>query len=120
GEWQVASAGSNASHSPRSVATARSHSPAPGTPCGSISFAPPVTYYVGIRPRSAAGGDFNRDSHPDVVVSDYSSRTVSVLLGNADGTFQPSVSYFVGFHPVTPAVGDLNGDGISDLVVANY
>jgi hypothetical protein len=93
---------------------------APGVPCSSISFATPVTYYVGTRPRSATGGDFNRDNNPDVVVSDYSSRTVSILLGNADGTFQPGVSYAVGFHPVAIAVGDFNEDNKADLVVANY
>src|SRR3954463_9055088 len=79
---------------------------APGVLCESISFATPVTYVLGVQPRSATGGDFNRDTHPDVAVSDYSSRSVTILLGNANGTFQPGVSYLVGFHPVSLAMGD--------------
>src|SRR5438067_877480 len=97
-----------------------SSSKPPATPCGSLSFAPPVTYTISTRPRSATSGDFNRDSKIDLVVTDYSANSVSVLLGNGDGTFQQSVNYPVGVHPVTPAVGDFNQDGIPDLVVANY
>lgn len=93
---------------------------APRVPCDPISFATPVTYPIGNRPRSAGHGDFNGDGHPDIVVTNYSGNSVSVLLGNSDGTFQQSVSYGVGVHPVTPAIGDLNGDNTQDLVVANY
>ncbi len=93
---------------------------APRVPCDPVSFATPVRYTIGTRPRSAAMGDFNRDGHLDIVVTDYSGNSVSVLLGNADGTFQQSVNYGVGVHPVTPALGDFNEDGIPDLVVANY
>ena len=44
--------------------------------------------------------------------------TVSILLGNGDGTFQPAVSYFVGTHANAVAFGDFNGDGKTDLVAA--
>ena len=49
----------------------------------------------------------------------FRSDTVSVLLGNGDGTFQPAVSYTVAL-PLFGAVADFNGDGKADLVVANY
>ena len=44
--------------------------------------------------------------------------TVSILLGNGDGTFQPAVGYAAGDNPTMVAVGDFNGDGIPDLAVA--
>ena len=45
--------------------------------------------------------------------------TVSVLLGNGDGTFQPQVTYAVGSCPDAIVAGDFNGDGRIDLAVAN-
>jgi hypothetical protein len=41
-----------------------------------------------------ATGDFNRDGLLDVVTTD-NNNTVSVLLGNGDGTFQRAVNYTV-------------------------
>ena len=45
--------------------------------------------------------------------------TVSVLLGNGDGTFQNQKTFPVGSHPSSVAVADVNGDGRPDLIVAN-
>ena len=36
-----------------------------------------------------AVGDFNGDGKPDLAVTNYYNYSVSVLLGNGDGTFQP-------------------------------
>ena len=47
------------------------------------------------------------------------SNTVSVLLGNGDGTFQPKTDYATGTSPSGVAVGDFNGDGKADIAVAN-
>ena len=44
--------------------------------------------------------------------------TVSVLLGNGDGTFQPQVTYAVGSDPDAIVAGDFTGDGQLDLAVA--
>jgi hypothetical protein len=52
------------------------------------------------------------------VVTDLGSNTVSVLLGNGDGTFQPLAAYVVGYGSTCVAAGDLNGDGKPDLVVS--
>jgi hypothetical protein len=66
-----------------------------------------------------ATGDFNHDGFLDVATTD-GSKTVSVLLGNGDGTFQPAVSYNVP-QPTNLAVADFNRDGKLDLVIsANF
>ena len=46
------------------------------------------------------------------------SNTVSVLLGNGNGTFQAQQTFATGNGPQSVAVGDVNGDGKPDLVVA--
>jgi uncharacterized protein (DUF2141 family) len=71
-------------------------------------------------PVSIAIVDVNGDHKPDLVVANGGSNSISVLLGNGDGTFQPAVAYGSGdFFPVSVAVADLNGDGKLDVVVAN-
>ena len=45
------------------------------------------------------------------------SSTLSVLLGNGDGTFAPQVDYAVGGEPTAVVAGDFNGDGHLDLAV---
>jgi len=67
-----------------------------------------------------AVGDFNADQMPDLVVTDHFSDTVSVLLGNGDGTFRERQWVETGRNPAWVSVGDLNGDGIQDLAVANW
>jgi FG-GAP-like repeat len=62
-----------------------------------------------------ATGDFNHDGLLDVATSD-GNNTLSILLGNGDGTFQPAVSYTVP-QPKSMAVADFNGDGKLDLAV---
>ena len=64
--------------------------------------------------------DLNGDGRPDIVTANSESNTVSVLLGNGDGTFSALQSFAVGDSPRAVAVADLTGDGILDLIVANY
>jgi hypothetical protein len=80
---------------------------------------PSLSSPVGDGPYSVAIGDLNRDGIPDLVYSNRGDDTVSILLGNGDGTFLPSLSPPVGNFPVSVAIGDLNRDGIPDLVSAN-
>ena len=74
---------------------------------------------TGGAPVALATGDLNGDGKLDLVVVNYKANTVSILLGNGEGTFQTQVEYATGNGPMGVAVGDLNGDGKLDLVVAN-
>ncbi len=74
---------------------------------------------VGGAPVALATADLNGDGYLDLVVVNYKTNNVSVLLGNGDGTFKTHVEYATGNGPMGVAIGDLNGDGKLDLVVAN-
>ncbi len=63
-------------------------------------------------------GDLNGDGIPDVVTSNYTGSTLSVLIGNGDGSFQTHVDYAVANESFGLALGDVNGDGYPDIVVA--
>ena len=75
---------------------------------------------VGSEPDAIVAGDFTGDGRTDLAVANYDDNTVSVLLGNGDGTFQPQVTYAVGVSPRAIVAGDFNGDDRTDLAVANY
>lgn len=76
---------------------------------------------------SIALADLNGDGRLDVVTANGVAPNVnsvvgsiSVLLGNGNGTFQPAVTYVSGGRfALSVAVADLNGDGKPDVVVAN-
>jgi hypothetical protein len=63
--------------------------------------------------------DFNGDGKLDLAVLNTGDSSVSVLLGNANGTFQPARTSGTGMTPLSLAVGDFNGDGKLDLATAN-
>jgi hypothetical protein len=89
---------------------------------GDGTFATAVSYPT---PRSEpfhlVVADFNQDSHPDLAVTyDLQNFSVSVFLGNADGTFQPAVDTPTGLsYPGNLVAGDLNEDSIPDLVTVD-
>jgi probable HAF family extracellular repeat protein len=74
---------------------------------------------TGSGPLNVAIGDLNGDGRLDIVTPNANDNTVSVLLGNGNGTFQPQTTDATGPGPLSVAIGDLNGDGKPDLVVAN-
>jgi FG-GAP-like repeat/FG-GAP repeat len=86
------------------------------------SFLAPVSYAIG-EPNgnlAVATADFNRDGIPDLVVPAPSLGSVSVALGNHDGTFQPASNFnVVGGNPTAVGVGDFNGDGKPDIVTTD-
>ena len=71
--------------------------------------------------QSVAVGDFNLDGRPDLVVANYLSDNVAILLGNGLGGFTQAAGSPVsaGNGPSSVTVKDFNLDGKSDLAVAN-
>jgi hypothetical protein len=84
-----------------------------------LSFSPAVSYAVGTTPQAVLTADFNSDGRLDLAVANYSSNNISVLLGNAGGTFQAAQNSTVGAPPVSTEVGDFNADGRLDLATVN-
>src|SRR4051794_37988875 len=74
---------------------------------------------VGTNPYSVISGDFNGDGRADLATANSGSNTVSVALGNGDGTFAAAISVAVGKSPQSIFTGDFNGDGRADLATAN-
>jgi hypothetical protein len=64
-------------------------------------------------------GDLNGDGKPDLATANFGSNTVSVLLGNGDGTFGARTDYGTGSSPHSVVIRDLNGDGTPDLATAD-
>jgi hypothetical protein len=84
-----------------------------------LSFSPPISYPVGATPQAVVTGDLNGDGRLDLAVANSAGNTVSILRGNANGTFQAAQDFATGAVPRSLAVGDFNKDGKLDLVTAN-
>ena len=78
-----------------------------------------MNYPTGRGDEGIVAGDFNGDNKLDLVTANLDADTVSVLLGNGDGTFKTHVDYATGSNPVSVIAGDFNADGKLDLAVAN-
>jgi hypothetical protein len=88
---------------------------------GDGTFQPPTFYSTGAggNPAAVAVADFNGDSKPDFAVADLLLKTVSIFLGNGDGTFAKPVDYPTGNNPISLAATDLNDRKKFDLVLAS-
>jgi FG-GAP-like repeat len=108
--------------------------PAPGGGSSNVVFFPIISptpfvlfnrldFATGNRPFSVATGDFNRDGSLDLAIVNFcppcDHGSVSILLGNGDGSFQTHVDYPVSGFPQSLITGDFNGDGKLDLAVGN-
>lgn len=81
---------------------------------------PRTDFPVGHSPSAIAVGDFNGDGKLDLAATNEGDNTVSILLGNGDGTFQSQTTVPTGVAPDAIVAGDFNGDGKLDLAVANF
>lgn len=106
---------------------------------GTFTAAPssPLMLPSGASPTSIAVGNFNSntDSYPDLAVVNSAANTVSIFLGNGDGTFQtPPVTTLVtgatptsivaaAFNPSRPAIIDLavtnSADNTLEIFIGN-
>jgi len=78
------------------------------------------SFPAGPTPGAIVVGNFNADTIPDLAVANRNGSTVSVLLGNGDGTFGPPIESDSDYNQWTLAVGDFNGDGKADLAAGTY
>ena len=90
-----------------------------------VGFQPAVTWPVGTAPLAAAAADFNCDGKTDLAIANNGDAgagddgSVSVLLGNGDGTFRPAHTFAVGKNPFATGAADFYGDGKADLALIN-
>lgn len=81
-----------------------------------LSAPQPVT--LPFTPKYFRVADFNRDSRPDVLLTDSFASGVVVLLGQGDGSFAAPVTSSFSGRAYGLGVGDCNNDGFLDIAVS--
>jgi sugar lactone lactonase YvrE len=82
-------------------------------------FSRPTSLSIPSGSQSVTVADFNGDGQLDMAVANEVNGTVSVIMGNGDGTFRPQTAFAAGSGAHSVIVGDFNGDGRADLAVAD-
>ena len=77
-----------------------------------------ASYKVGKNPTTVNPLDVNQDGITDLVTTNIGSNTLSILLGNGDGTFRDQIQLHVCREPRSMAVGLFNRDQYPDVVLA--
>ena len=70
----------------------------------------------GSNPISVATADVNGDGLVDLISADSTANTLSVLVGNGNGSFRVAQTYATGAAPSSLTTADVNGDGMVDLI----
>lgn len=86
---------------------------------GAPTFATHVEYTAADMRVDVRVADFDGDGFEDVVSANLGSDSVSVLLGNGDGSLDAKTDYTVDLAPFGLAAADFDGDGNTDLATAN-
>jgi len=73
--------------------------------------------YVGVPALGPTVASLRNNGIQDIITSDFADNTVSILLGNGDGTFAPRTTLSA-THALKAVAGDFNHDGKIDLAVA--
>jgi hypothetical protein len=76
----------------------------------------PCTAPAACGPYHISVGDFNQDGRKDIITANAEGESLSVLLGNSDGTFQTAKMYPAGAAAIYADVQDFNGDNQVDVV----
>ena len=84
---------------------------------GSYEDTAPTHATAGNNPYGIDSGDFNADGSADLVTANWNGASISVLLGQPDGTFAAAATYAAPNNPYRVLARDLNGDGRSDVAV---
>jgi len=74
---------------------------------------------TGKNPVAIVAADFNADGKLDLANANHDDNTVSIFLGNGDGTFTLKGTLATGQGPIAMVTADFNNDGIPDLAVVN-
>ncbi len=88
------------------------------------SYVPPDLFYlfasypVGKNPTSVTPADFNGDGFTDLMTTNIGGNTLSLLIGNGDGTFKDQVQINVCKEPRALAARDFDGDERLDVAIA--
>ena len=89
---------------------------------GDGSFKTYTQISTGTAPAVVLAHDFNGDKKVDLATANYNNGqagSVSILLGNGDGTFATHTDYAAGTGPDGLAIGKFNGDTYADLAVTD-
>ena len=79
-------------------------------------FSAQSTWTSGLQPNETAAADINGDGKIDLVVSNSQPKTISILLGNGDGSFQAPIATPMPQKGDHLTVADVNGDGKPDIL----
>jgi hypothetical protein len=84
------------------------------------AFTTPISFDGSATVARIAVADFNHDGKPDLVVAEFGTGRIRVLLSDGLGAFAWPGSVIAISHPNAIAVADFDGDGNLDLAVASY
>jgi len=84
-----------------------------------------AAFYTSYSADWVTAGDFNGDGKLDLIVSNFATNgyyvgSVSILLGNGDGTFQSQKVFPSGKLSTMVAAGDFNGDHKLDVISVDF